>query len=128
HPHQPQSRRHLPHPQHHLPTRPKGPGPQRLLRNGRRPGQRQLSSAQPPIRVPHPSRSCEGWVIRRSPTVLLHQPHTYGCPTPIASRSSTSCRDLIPPATISCRAVQARSTADTSSGNPVIVPSVSTCV
>ena len=37
HPHQPQDRRHLPHPQHLLPERPEGPGPQRLLRHGRRP-------------------------------------------------------------------------------------------
>jgi hypothetical protein len=48
--------------------------------------------------------------------------------TPIASSASTSPRSLIPPATINCRAVQARRMAATSIGNPCIVPSVSTCV
>jgi hypothetical protein len=32
------------------------------------------SSTQPQIRVPHPSRRCEGWGIERSETVLIPQP------------------------------------------------------
>ena len=47
HPHQPQNRRHLPHPQHHLPARPEDPGPQRLLRHRRLPGQRRLTRILP---------------------------------------------------------------------------------
>ena len=48
--------------------------------------------------------------------------------TPMASSASTSASSLMPPATINCFAVQARRTAATSMGKPVIVPSVSTCV
>ena len=48
--------------------------------------------------------------------------------TPMASRASTSVWDLMPPATMSCLAVQARRMAATSRGKPCMVPSVSTWV